>query len=45
MTRLKAFHDKYALFLNAAQSSLVSSSGPSMSAAAVNRSAISQYFR
>ena len=45
MTRLKAFHGKYAVFLNAGSGSLVSVSGPSASAAAVNRSAISGYFK
>ncbi len=45
MTRLKAFHGKYAVFLNAGSGSLVSASSPSVSTAAVNRSAISGYFK
>lgn len=45
MTRLKAFQSKYAVFLNASPSSIVSATSLPASAAAVNRSAISAYFK
>ena len=46
MTRLKGFQDKYAAFFNISSGSqLVSSSGTSLTAAAVSRSPISAYFR
>ena len=46
MARLKAFQDKYAaLFSISSGSQLVSSSGASLTAAAVSRSPISAYFR
>ena len=45
MTRLKAFHSKYAVFLNTGSRSPVNASSPSVSGAAVNRSAISAYFK
>ena len=46
MARLKAFQDKYAaLFSISSGSQLVTSSGASLTAAAVSRSPISAYFR
>ena len=46
MARLKAFQDKYAALFNLSSGSqLVSSSGASLTAAAVSRSPISAYFR